>query len=735
MAGEVLQGTYQQSGPDQRDVGSTAAEMDYANEVVRLPDARDCTPDTPDQGHCLLGTDPNQLVRQLAIHPDASHDPLTGLPTVSVSTSGYVNDPADSGLDTTGRHNPSNGNAIQGDSGHHAWSQSLLAQKKRSHSIGEIGNAEDIAPIATSTPATAGVPVPAEHQYPDRSGTWPEVMSLKDSYPRRAMIYSAVKSRGRPNAKGARIPVPSGLHVPAWRRIATGHPHDITVLEGITYGFSLQYYGPPLPSGGSVVNHQSASMYPEQVEKYIEKEVREGALLGPFEEKPFTWQHVSPLMSRPKSSQDDCERRIIVDLSFPPEANVNEYIPQNEIYGVRFPHRLPTTDNLVEILQEDEFRGFMYSIDIARAYRNFPIDPLDWPLTGISFKGVTFTDSPMPFGARSSSLNMQLAAEYIARYLRDQGLMVLIYLDDLVGYARDLEVAWEHYHFVGSVMGDLGLPLAEKKVTPPAREIVWLGILVDADSQTLSIPEGKLTEIVAVIRLAYSKKRMTRRDVQSLAGKINHLSKACRPARLFMARILAYLRAHPTTPTIVPQSVRADLKWFMDFLPEYNSVSLIPPREPAFNIEADSCLRGGGALGDGVCYMHQYNQTLAQAHISQLEAINCMAAVRALVGTRHRGLTIMVECDNSAAVTVFINGRGRDPVILACARAIWRHAAAVDCALRFKHTPGDLMHSADALSRACLSPRHEMVAWEVVRDRQLNVIMLDDEMFDYSYYL
>ena len=184
----------------------------------------------------------------------------------------------------------------------------------------------------------------------------------------------------------------------AWHLIATGHPHDVTVLEGITYSFSMQYKGPPLPTVGTVINHQSAAVYPEQMKKYVDKERKQGALLGPFDAQPFTWQHVSPLMSRPKSSTNGSERRIIVALSFPPEANVNEHILQNEIYGIKFPHRLPITDNLVEILQADKFRGYMYAVDIARAYHNFPIDPLDWSLTGITFQGCTYTDAAMPFG-------------------------------------------------------------------------------------------------------------------------------------------------------------------------------------------------------------------------------------------------------------------------------------------------------------------------------------------------
>ena len=569
----------------------------------------------------------------------------------------------------------------------------------------------------------------------DRAGDWPAPRAIGDSYPHLSHIYNTVRRQGLPNALAARMPVPSGLHLCNWQAIATGHPHDMVVLDGITFGFSLQYEGPAIPSSKGIENHQSARAYPAQVKNYIQTELQAGAMIGPFNQPPFEWTHLSPLMTRPKSSENEGDRRVIVDLSFPQDANVNMAIPANTIYGVKYPHRLPTVDDFTEIIRRDCFAGYMYSVDISRAYRNFPTDPLDWPLTGICHEGHALIDLAMPFGARSSSLHMQLAAQYILRHLRTKDLQVLVYLDDIVGYASTLTEATAHYHRVKDVMAALGLPLAERKLTPPTRVITWLGITVDADHRTISIPQQKVTQTLKDMCDMYNKHSLCRKDVQCLAGRINHLAKACKPARLFMARILAYLRGHPPGHTPISEGVRADLRWFMDFLPRFNGVSLISPPHPAFHIEADSCLKGGGALGDGKCYMYEYPPALAAAHISQLEAINCMAAVRALITPAHRGLTVLVECDNSAAVAVFGSGRGRDPVILASARAIWRHAAEIDCALTFRHVPGEFMDAADALSRAPLSASHAARARSVVVERGLRLVEVDFSHFDFVPFL
>ena len=129
------------------------------------------------------------------------------------------------------------------------------------------------------------------------------------------LIYlqrTPVKATGLPNAMSSRLPLPSGLHVEAWEAIATGHKDDAMVLDGIKYGFSLQYWGNPIPSESREYNHSSATQHMSHVNDYLYTEIQAGAMLGPMDASPFTWQHLSPLMTRPKSGGN--ARRVIVDL-------------------------------------------------------------------------------------------------------------------------------------------------------------------------------------------------------------------------------------------------------------------------------------------------------------------------------------------------------------------------------------------------------------------------------------
>lgn len=70
---------------------------------------------------------------------------------------------------------------------------------------------------------------------------------------------------------------------------------------------------------------------------------------------------------------------------------------------------------MVKILQMDVVIAV---IDIERAYRNYRSDPIDWPLLVISFDGQFYIDLGLPFGARLSSIYVQVGLiPYMAQKL------------------------------------------------------------------------------------------------------------------------------------------------------------------------------------------------------------------------------------------------------------------------------------------------------------------------------
>lgn len=93
-------------------------------------------------------------------------------------------------------------------------------------------------------------------------------------------------------------------------------------------------------------------------------------------------------MTRPK--KDSLDRQVIIDLSFPHGEAVNDGINTVDFFGKDISYLLPTIGDLVALIQSCGQGAFLWKADLARAYRQYRIDPLDTPLLGISFNGKTY---------------------------------------------------------------------------------------------------------------------------------------------------------------------------------------------------------------------------------------------------------------------------------------------------------------------------------------------------------
>lgn len=313
------------------------------------------------------------------------------------------------------------------------------------------------------------------------------------------------------------------------------------------------------------------------VPEYVKKECENLAMLCPYNTPPFApWLNVSPHMSRPKSQSH--KRRIIVDLSYPPGLNVNDFVYKNVLFGVPRAHTLPTVPQAVDVIRDNNFDVMIATLDIERAYRNIPSCPLDLPLLGISVDGKYYVDTAMPFGSRNSSCYMQLVAEYMVRALAARGIRSHMYLDDMIVYLEPGQDFQARLLEIIRLYRALGLPVAFSKLQSPAIVAVFLGVKIDIDERSISIPQAKITQFLTLVQWLLTQTTVDAKTVQSLIGKINYISQCVHPARLFMGRILQVFREAGGDPHIQVQPMRADLHWLSLFLRRFNGKSMIKER-------------------------------------------------------------------------------------------------------------------------------------------------------------
>ena len=581
---------------------------------------------------------------------------------------------------------------------------------------------------------TAAQPSPADAAVPAHKHCgWPyPAPNMKGPV---AAIYDAALSASRAGAPPPTIAHTTALAIPVWKRETTGHPDDDMIIHGIVHGFPIQYQGPPQLAPAAVYNHQSAVNFPSYIDAYMEQELAQGALSGPYKSPPFTpWFTSSPIMSREKSAGGG--RRVIVDLSFP-EGGINQHIPPHIFNGKDAVHNLPTVQSAVATIASTPPGDVHLSvIDLSRAYRQFPVAPLDWPLLGMHWRGHWSFDCRIPFGCRMSSFTMQSIAEFLVRALATRSVSAHMYLDDVIIVSATAEIANRDYNTTLQLFSELGLTVATKKLQSPSPVVTWLGIEIDVATNQLTIPSEKLTQIKLCMAVAAERTYITKKHLQRLIGLANHLSKAVRAARIFICRLLATLRAENNDVIRVTPDVRADLAWYARYAATHNGRSIIPNERVVMRVWADACLRGAGASDGARYYEHVFTKPFTDAHhIAQLEGLNCLAAVRVFVDETSAGGTIEVMCDNRPSVDAFTSGRARDPVLAACARALWLHAATAQVDIRFNHIPGESMALPDALSRASLDSAGRARADAFIRRLSLKRARVRGAHFAYKAFL
>ena len=93
------------------------------------------------------------------------------------------------------------------------------------------------------------------------------------------------------------------------------------------------------------------------------------------------------------------------------------------------------------------------------------------------------------------------------------------YLHDFVGAEPSYEKACNAYARFNELAATLGLKMASDKCSPPEQSLVWLGISINTQAMTVSLPPEKLPEIVLECDSWSRKLATTQKQLQSLAGK------------------------------------------------------------------------------------------------------------------------------------------------------------------------------------------------------------------------
>ena len=292
-----------------------------------------------------------------------------------------------------------------------------------------------------------------------------------------------------------------------WSRALEHHPDSRLrdyLLTGIREGFRIGFSSDqPLRSASR--NMQSALENPEPVEAYIQNELTEGRIAGPFSLEAARGTHISRFGVIPKRHQPK-KWRLILDLSHPTGESVNDGVAK-ELSTLQY----ASVDDAARIISHMGPGTLLAKIDITHAYRNVPVHPDDRHLLGMQWGGRVYVDMALPFGLRSAPKIFTAISDALEWILTQHGMSnCLHYLDDFLtmGAAGSSECE-DNLALLLRLCKLLGIPVAAHKVEGPIAVITFLGIELDTNQMIMRLPDEKLQRLKTRI-LEWLKKKAER---------------------------------------------------------------------------------------------------------------------------------------------------------------------------------------------------------------------------------
>ena len=383
-----------------------------------------------------------------------------------------------------------------------------------------------------------------------------------------------------------------GLCYTAWEEELKNDFDKDFILEGLKNGFDIIDVSATLVQV-HCQNHPSAKPGSPLYDKASEQVMNE-ILVGNYEVVSEALDIISPMGVIPKP---DGGVRLIHDCSLPEGQAVNDYCTTD------WHHKFSRVKDAAALVTEG---CFMAKVDLKSAYRSVAISKQSQKVTGLRWQfgsqTVLLRDTRLRLGSRLAPSIFHCLTQAVKRMLNCHGLKaVVVYLDDFFIKADTMQDCARILHILIKLLRKLGFQINWNKVVDPTTKITFLGIEIDSFEMCLHLPEEKLKQIREELYLFQMRKRATKKQLQSLAGKLSFCSSVVYGGRLYSRRIfdtINLLRAgnHKVKLT---GSICMEITWWTTFLAGFNGKSLLLDHQPIQSVFTDSCSLAAGGFFDG----------------------------------------------------------------------------------------------------------------------------------------
>lgn len=457
-------------------------------------------------------------------------------------------------------------------------------------------------------------------------------------------------------------------------------------------------------------NLASAKQWPEAVRKKLAEELEKGRLMGPLKTVPFQTCVISPIGVVPK--KEPGKFRLIHHLSYPKGNSVNEAIDKEDktVY-------YPSVDDAIESILAGGKDVWLAKTDIKSAFRIVPVHPEYYSALGIMWEGEYYFDRCLPMGCATSCKIFTEISNCLVElfYSSPESSKCINVLDDFLFIGSTKQGTKQALRTFLELCAQIGVPIADEKTEGPEKSITFLGIEIDAGSQEVRLPNDKLNQYVPLLQKTISKSKITCKELQSLAGKLQFACYVVPQGRAFLRRIYNLfggwdtpLKAHYHIR--LTEAVKQDLETWLMFFKEFNGRTMfIRDRRPDKWLTTDA----SGSIGFGLIFGSEWAYGVwpdgwEEFGITFKEMFP-IALVICQWPQQIENTMILCESDNMAVVHTINSFSCKCKHTMVLVRKMVLVALRYNIQLQAVHVPGKTNVLADALSRLQLERFHKEV--------------------------
>ena len=473
--------------------------------------------------------------------------------------------------------------------------------------------------------------------------------------------------------------------LPFWEKITS----DQWVLEVVTRGYRLDFEKiPPFSGLRNTFLRSGQSTLSEEVEGLLEKCAVEPVPPGQEMDGFYSTYFLIP--------KKDGGIRPILNLK-----RFNVFLRKHKF-------KMESLQSIIPVMCQGQW---MASIDLKDAYFHIPILQDHWKYLRFLFEGRAFQFKVTPFGLSLAPMLFTRVLLVIIAWLRAQGVLVHVYLDDLLIVGATPPHVHQSLRLVLATLTYAGFIVNLKKSDlTPVQDLVYIGGRFCTNVSRVFLPENRRSALCRAVQVfmkvgTYLQARLWLQLLGLMAATIPSVAQAHLRMRPFQWYLKSKWRAsiHSLNHLVmVPASLLPCCQWW---LVEENLSQGRPFQEPTptVTVTTDASQEGWGGHsslgGSDMLFSGLWNRRQKHLHINVLELRAVFLTVLNLQ-SRLKGQVVQIECDNSTAVA-YINHQGgtRSWSLNQQACQLHEWALANQIQLQAVHRPGLDNVLADYLSR------------------------------------